>query len=61
MRTDNQEAARIVQVGSMKLDLHRIAIDIFSFCFENSIQDRVGCTVDPLYAQPESCCNTPVY
>ena len=36
--TDNQDAAHIVQGGSMKLDLHSIVIDIFSFCFENSVE-----------------------
>ena len=28
--TDSQAAARIIEVGSMKLDLHRLAIKIFS-------------------------------
>ena len=30
--TDSQTAARIIEVGSMKLDFYRLAIDIFQFC-----------------------------
>ena len=36
--TDNQAAAKIVEVGSMKLDLHRLAIKIFQFCAKHRIQ-----------------------
>lgn len=32
--TDSQGAARIVQVGSMDFNLHKLASDIFSFCFK---------------------------
>ena len=35
--TDNQGAARIVQVGSMHFDLHLLASDIFSFCYNYGI------------------------
>ena len=33
--TDNQAAARIVEVGSMKLDLHRMASSIFKICIQS--------------------------
>ena len=32
--TDSQGAGRIVQVGSMNFNLHKLASDIFSFCFK---------------------------
>ena len=35
--TDSQAAARVVEVGSMKLDLHRIARRIFSICIQSGI------------------------
>ena len=35
--TVSQTAARIIEVGSLKLDLHRLAIKIFQFCAEHSI------------------------
>ena len=35
--TDNQGAARIVQVGSMHFDLHLLASDIFSICYNYGI------------------------
>ena len=38
MITDSQTAARIIEVGSMKLDLHGLAIKIFYFCTEHSIR-----------------------
>ena len=38
---DSQTAARIIEVGSMKLDLHRLAIKIFQFCAEHSIRLEV--------------------
>ena len=38
--TDSQTADRIVEVGSIKLDLHRLAIKIFQFCAERSIRLR---------------------
>ena len=39
--TDSQTAARIIEVGSKKLDLHRLAIKIFYFCAEQSIRLEV--------------------
>ena len=39
--TDRQTAARIIDVASMKLDLHRLAIKIFYFCTEHSIRLEV--------------------
>ena len=36
--TDSQMAPRIIEVGSMKLELHRLAIKIFQFCAEHSIR-----------------------
>lgn len=36
--TDSQTAARIVEVGSTKLDLHRLAIKIFQFFFSISLE-----------------------
>ena len=39
--TDSQTAARVIEVGSMKLDLHRLAIKIFQFCAERSIRLEV--------------------
>ena len=38
---DSQTAARIIEVGSVKLDLHRFAIKIFQFCAEHSIRLKV--------------------
>ena len=35
--TDNQGAARILQVGSMHFELHLLASDIFSFCYNHGI------------------------
>ena len=35
--TDNQMAARIVQVGSMHFEMHLLASDIFSFCYNHGI------------------------
>ena len=35
--TDNQATARIVEVGSMKLILHQLAFQIFSYCLSNNI------------------------
>lgn len=35
--TDNQAAARIVEVGSMKLELHRMARRIFKICLQAGI------------------------
>ena len=34
---DSQSAAKIVEVGSMKLDLHRLAGKIFQLCAEHNI------------------------
>ena len=41
--TDSQTAARILEVGSMKFDLHSLAIKIkiFQFCAEHSIRLEV--------------------
>ena len=39
--TVSQTAARIIEVGSMKLDLHRLAIKIFQFCTEHTIHLEV--------------------
>ena len=39
--TDSQTAAKIIEVGSMKLDLHRLAVKIFQFCAEHSIRLEV--------------------
>ena len=39
--TDSQSAAKIVEVGSMKLDLHRLAVKIFQFCVEHNIRLEV--------------------
>ena len=39
--TDSQTAARIIEVGSMKLDLQRLAIKIFQFCVKHSIRLEV--------------------
>ena len=36
--TDSQGAGRIVQVGSMNFNLHKLASDIFSFCFKFGIE-----------------------
>ena len=41
--TVSQTAARIIEVGSLKLDLHRLAIKIFQFCAEHSIHLDVQC------------------
>ena len=38
---DSQTAARIIEVGSVKLDLHRFTIKIFQFCAEHSIRLKV--------------------
>ena len=35
--TDNQAAAKIVEVGSMRIDLHCIALRIFQLCIEHKI------------------------
>ena len=35
--TNNQATAKIVEVGSMKLELHSLALKIFKICYENSI------------------------
>ena len=35
--TDNQAAARIVEIGSMKFDLHLMSIRIFNFCVERKM------------------------
>ena len=39
--TDSQSAAKVVEVGSMKLDLHRLAVKIFQFCAEHNIRLEV--------------------
>ena len=35
--TDSQTPARVIEAGSMKLDLHRLASEISQFCAEHSI------------------------
>lgn len=35
--TENQTTAKIVEVGSMKLELHTLALNIFKICYENGI------------------------
>ena len=37
VKVDNQAAARIIDVGSMKEELHKIAMDIFFLCLRNGI------------------------
>ena len=37
MMVDNQSAARILEVGSMKTELHQIAMEIFFLCLKNGI------------------------
>ncbi len=39
--TDSQAAARIVEVGSMKVDLHSLAINIFNICMNNNVRLEV--------------------
>ena len=39
--TDSQTAARIIEVGSMKLDSHRLTTKIFQFCAAHSIRLEV--------------------
>ena len=36
--TDSQSAARIIEVGSMNLELQKLAINIFSTCLSNNIR-----------------------
>ena len=36
--TDNQAAAKIVEVGSMRIDLHRLALKIFKICIQHKIR-----------------------
>ena len=42
--TDSQAAAKVVEVGSMKFDLHRIARSIFSICIRSGIHLEVQWT-----------------
>jgi len=39
--TDSQSAAKIVEVGSMKFDLHRLAVKIFQICAKHNIRLEV--------------------
>ena len=39
--SDNQSVISIVQHGSMKLELHNLALEIYSFCNENNIQIQI--------------------
>ena len=39
--TDSQMATKILEVRSIKLDLHRFAIKIFQFCAKHSIRLEV--------------------
>ena len=36
--SDSQNGGRIIQVGSMRKDLHVIALNIFQFCVDNGIE-----------------------
>ena len=36
--SDSQNACKIIQVGSMRSDLHAIAVEIFQFCANNGIE-----------------------
>lgn len=36
-RSDNQFAVRIIEIGSPKRQFHKLALEIYSFCHENSI------------------------
>ena len=36
--SDSQSAAKIVEVGSIKFHLHRLAVKIFQFCAEHNIR-----------------------
>ena len=37
IQLDNQSSARIIECGSMKEDLHHLAMSIFELCFKNQI------------------------
>ena len=39
--TDNQAAAKIVDNGSMKPDLHKLAVNIFGACLRSKIKFEV--------------------
>ena len=39
--TDRQAASKVVEVGGMKFDLHRVAGSIFSTCIESGIHLKV--------------------
>ena len=39
--TDSQAAARVVEVGSMKIELQKMALDIFTTCTRNNIKLEV--------------------
>ena len=39
--SDSQSAYKIIQVGSMRSDLHAIALEIFQFCANNGIELEV--------------------
>ena len=41
LQLDNQSSARIIECGSMKEDLHQIAISIFELCFKEGIELQV--------------------
>ena len=36
--SDSQAACKIIQVGSMRSELHTIAVEIFQFCANNDIE-----------------------
>lgn len=40
--TDNQNCVKIVQRGSTKIHLQKLALDIFSKCIENSISFSIS-------------------
>ena len=39
--TDNQNVARVYEVGSMKKDLHELALEILYFCIKKSIYLKI--------------------
>ena len=38
---DSQSACKIIQVGSMRSDLHAFSLEIFQFCANNAIELEV--------------------
>ena len=52
--TDNKNCESIVSSGSTKPDLHSLALDIFSFCVQNSISLEVQWIPRTLNAQADA-------